>query len=71
MAYGYSGGRCVDVGHLHDELAAARAARARALENQSAHLEDDHRAGGFGRSSRAPSEASEARRRKSPIGGKE
>ena len=71
VAYGYSGGRYVDVGHFDDELAAARAAGAWALENQSVHLEDDYRAGGFGRSSRAPSEASEARRRKSPIGGKE
>jgi hypothetical protein len=70
VAYGYSGGRYVDLGRFDDELAAARAARAWAVDNQSVHLEDDHRAGGFGRSSRAPSEASEAQRRKAPIGGK-
>ena len=71
VAYGYSAGRYVDLGRFDDELAAARAARTWALDNQSVHLEDDHRAGGFGRSSRAPSDASEAQRRKSPIGGKE
>lgn len=71
VAYGYSGGRYVGLGRFDDELDAARAARTWALDNQSVHLEDDYRAGGFGRSSRAPSDASEAQRRKSPIGGKE
>jgi hypothetical protein len=71
VAYGYSGGRYVNLGRFADELAAARAARAWAVDNQSVHLEDDFRAGGFGRSSRAPSPASEAQREKTPIGGKE
>jgi AP2 domain len=69
-AYGYSGGRYVDLGRFDDELGAARAARSWALDNQSVHLEDDFRAGGFGRASRAPTEASEAQRGK-PIGGVE
>jgi AP2 domain len=71
VAYGYSGGRYVDLGRFDDELVAARAARAWAVDNQSVHLEDDFRAGGFGRSSRAPTDASEAQRAKAPIGGKE
>jgi hypothetical protein len=54
VAYGYSAGRYVHLGRFGDELDAARAARAWARDNQSVHLEDDHRAGGFGRSSRAP-----------------
>jgi hypothetical protein len=71
VAFGYSGGRYVSLGRFDDELDAARAARAWAVENQSVHLEDDFRAGGFGRSSRAPTPASEAQSRKTPIGGKE
>ncbi len=71
VAYGDSGGRYVHLGRFDDELEAARAARAWGLDNQSVHLEDDHRAGGFGRSSRAPDAASEAQRGKAPIGGKE
>jgi hypothetical protein len=71
VAYGYSGGRYVNVGRFDDELLAARAARDWAVDNQSVHLEDDYRAGGFGRSSRAPDQSSEAQRRKAPIGGKE
>src|SRR5262245_41613917 len=63
-AYGYGGGRYVNLGRFEDELAAARAARAWAVENQSIHLEDDHRAGGFGRGSKAPTPASEAQRLK-------
>jgi AP2 domain len=58
-AYGVSGGTYVDLGRFDDELAAARAAREWAVENQSIHLEDDHRAGGFGRAlgpPRAPHE---------------
>ena len=51
VAYGYSGGRYVNLGRFADELAAARAARAWAVDNQSVHLEDDFRAGGFGGSS--------------------
>ena len=71
IAYGYSGGRYVNLGRFDDELAAARAARAWADDNQSVHLEDDFRAGGFGRGSRAPTSGSEAQRKKTPIGGKE
>ena len=71
VAYGYSGGRYVNLGRFDDELAAARAARAWADDNQSVHLEDDFRAGGFGRGSRAPTPESEAHRKKTPIGGKE
>jgi hypothetical protein len=69
VAWGYSGGRYVSIGRFDDELAAARAARVWAAENQSLHFEDDYRAGGFGRALRAPTAASEARRRRSPIGG--
>ena len=71
VAYGYSAGRYVNLGRFDEELAAARAARAWADDNQSVHLEDDFRAGGFGRSSRAPTPESEAQSRKAPIGGKE
>jgi hypothetical protein len=71
VAYGYSGGRYVNLGRFDDEQAAARAARAWADDNQSVHLEDDFRAGGFGRASRAPTPESEAQSRKKPIGGKE
>jgi hypothetical protein len=49
VAYGVAGGRYVDLGRFDDERAAATAAREWAVENQSIHLEDDHRAGGFGR----------------------
>jgi hypothetical protein len=62
-AYGDAGGRYVDLGRFDDELAAARAARAWALEHQSVHLEDDHRAGGYGRASRAPDGGSSGGRR--------
>jgi hypothetical protein len=54
VAWGYGGGRYVEVGSFDDELAAARAARAWAAENQSIHLEDDYPVGGFGRALRAP-----------------
>jgi len=64
VAYGYAAGTYVHLGWFDDELAAARAARAWALEHQSIQLEDDHRAGGYGRASRAPTAASEARRTK-------
>jgi hypothetical protein len=49
VAYGVAAGRYVDLGRFDDERAAATAAREWAVENQSIHLEDDHRAGGFGR----------------------
>lgn len=71
VAYGYSAGRYVHLGRFEDELDAARAARAWALDNQSVHLEDDHRAGGFGRSSRAPTAPSDARRGTARAGGTE
>jgi AP2 domain len=64
VAYGYAAGRYVHLGRFDDELAAARAARAWAVENQSIHLEDDHAAGGYGRGSKAPTPESEARRLK-------
>ena len=51
VAYGYSGGSYVNLGRFDDELAAGRAAQAWAVDNQSVHLEDDFRAGGFGRGS--------------------
>jgi len=56
VAWGYSAGRYVEVGRFEDELAAARAARSWAAENQSIHLEDDYRVGGFGRALGAPKE---------------
>ncbi len=59
VAYGFAAGTYVHLGRFEDELAAARAAREWAVENQSIHLEDDHRAGGFGRAlgpPRAPRE---------------
>ncbi len=64
VAYGYAGGRYVEVGRFDDEAAAARAARTWAIENQSIHLESDFRVGGFGRALRAPTDRSEAARRR-------
>jgi len=71
VAYGQAGGRYVHLGEFDDELAAARAAAAWSDENQTIHFEDDHAAGGYGRALRPPSAASEAGRRRKPIGGKD
>jgi hypothetical protein len=71
VAYGYAGGRYAHLGRFDDELTAARAAAAWSDEHQTIHFEDDHPAGGYGRSLRPPSAASEAGRRRKPIGGKD